>query len=373
MQASRQLKSIIILMNIFKKSVAVIIGVSLLSIISSCKDEEIIINTVKPSAGSTLTLLGLSGTEPGIDAKNSVFVDMSKDLQTSVLRSGWDLGFYCGSDFRVILNHSTGATAIQVNKTDLNDVTLADALALPNDTTSFKFGTAGIGTVDPVTGNFTNYIAGTVFKDVAATDIDNKIFILRRGTSGDIVARLLKKVQVTRSGSGYLVKYDDLTSTATTPRSAIIVKDASYNFKFLSFESASTLSIEPAKKLWDIEYTVSTYKDAAGLPATEPDFVLINFANGVTAAEIVFGEDLTKNYASFTSANLSGIIFSGDRDAIGTKWRTTVGSTTTSLNINNDRFYLVKDPDGNIYKLKFNGGLRGKPEIQYELVPPVPL
>ena len=360
-------------MKIFNKSVAVVALFSLSSIFSGCKDEEIIINTIKPSAGKTLTLSGISSTEAGLNAKNSVFVDMSKDLQTSVLRSGWDLGFYCGSDFKVILNHSTGATAIQVNKTDLNDVTFADVKALPKDSTSFEFGTAGIGTVDPVTGSFTNYLAGTVWKDVALADNDNKIFIINRGTSGDIEERKLMKVQVTRSGTGYLVKYDNIRSTATVPRTATIVKDASYNFKFLSFESASTLSIEPAKKLWDIEYTISTYKDAAGLPATEPDFVLINFANGVTAAEIVFGTDQTKNYASFTSANLSGVIFSGDRDVIGVKWRTLTGSTSTSLNINNDRFYLVKDPDGNIYKLKFNGGLRGKPEIQYELVPPVPL
>ena len=360
-------------MKIFNKSVAVVALFSLSSIFSGCKDEEIIINTIKPSAGNTLTLSGISSTEAGLNAKNSVFVDMSKDLQTSVLRSGWDLGFYCGSDFKVILNHSTGATAIQVNKTDLNDVTMADVTALPGGSASFDFGTAGIGTVDPVTGSFTNYIAGTVWKDVAVSDNDNKIFILNRGISGDIKASELKKVKVTRSGSGYVVTYDDITSTAIVPRTATIVKDASYNFKFLSFEGASTLSIEPAKKLWDIEYTISTYKDAAGLPATEPDFVLINFANGVTAAEIVFGTDQTKNYASFTSANLSGVIFSGDRDVIGVKWRTLTGSTSTSLNINNDRFYLVKDPDGNIYKLKFNGGLRGKPEIQYELVPPVPL
>jgi len=356
-------------MRFFNKYLAGTVLFCLLSIISSCKDEEIIINTVKPSEGSTLTLSGLSGTEQGINARNSVFVDLSKDLQNSTLRTGWDLGFYCGSDFRVIINHSTGATAIQLDKTSLSDVTMADVTGLASGSAALDLGTAAISTVDPVTGNFTNYIAGTVWKDVAVSE--NRVFILNRGVAGNIDARDLMKVLVSRTTNGYQIQYG--TIDAALPRSTTVIKDASYNFKFLSFESLATLDVEPAKKLWDIEYTVSTYTNAAGLPVAAPDFVLINFANGVTAAEIIFGTDQTKDYASFTTANLSGITFSGNKDMIGVKWRTTAGSTGTTLNINTDRFYLIKDTEGNIYKLKFNGGLRGKPEIQYALVPPAPL
>lgn len=356
-------------MKIFKKSVAVVVLFGCLAFISSCKEEEIIFNTIPPSNGSSLTLSGIIGTEPGINARNSVFVDMSKNLQTSVLRTSWDLGFYCGTDFRVIINHSTGATAIAVNKTEFSDVTLADVASPPSDSTVFDLGKAAISTVDPVAGNFTDYIAGTVWKDVTLSD--NKVFILRRGVAGGIAQSPLVKVKVTRIANGYQIQYGAVD--ATSPRTTTVIKDASYNFKFLSFQSLATLDIEPAKKLWDIEYSVSTYKDAAGLPVAAPDFVLINFANGVTAAEIIPGTDETKTYANFSTANLSGINFSGNRDVIGVKWRNTEGSTNTSLNINIDRFYLVKDTEGNIYKLKFNGGVRGRPEIQYALIPPTPL
>ena len=354
-------------MNILKKYTLVIVLFNLVSVFSGCKEEEIIINVIPPSVGRTLTLSGLSGTEQGVNARNSVFVDMSKDLQTSVLRTGWDLGFYCGSDFRVIINHSTGATAIQLDKTNLTDITREDVVTLPKDSITLELGTAAITTVDQVSGNFTNYIAGTVWKDVAVGE--NKAFILNRGMSGNIERRELMKVLVTRITNGYRIQYG--TVNAVLPRTTEVLKDASYNFKFISFETLATLAIEPAKKMWDFEYTISTYKDAAGLPVTAPDFVLINFANGVTAAEVIFGDDQTRNYANFTKDNLTGVTFSGDRDAIGVKWRNTTGSTPSTLNINNDRFYLVKDTEGNIYKLRFNGGLRGKPEIEYRRIDPV--
>jgi hypothetical protein len=352
-------------MKILKKYAVIVILFSLVSLFSACKEEEIIINVVPPSVGRTLTLSGISTTESGVNARNSVFVDMSKDLQSSVLRTSWDLGFYCGSEFRVILNHSTGATAIQLDKTNLSDVNLDDVAALPEDSVSLDLGKS-LAMVDPVSGNFTSYLGGTVWKEVALTE--NKVFILKRGIAGNIPRRDLMKVLVTRINNGYRVQYG--TVDGTFIRTAEVLKDASYNFKFISFDGLATLAIEPAKKLWDIQYSVSTYQ-LAGVPVAEPDFILINFANGVTAAEVVYGTDDTRNYANFTKEMLSGITFSGDRDAIGVKWRTTVGSTPSTLNIRTDRFYLVKDTEGNIYKLKFNGGLRGRPEIEYRRIEPV--
>ncbi|PZP51428.1 MAG: hypothetical protein DI598_03250 [Pseudopedobacter saltans] len=50
-------------------------------------------------------------------------------------------------------------------------------------------------------------------------------------------------------------------------------------------------------------------------------------------------------------------------------------STQPATGSRTDRFYIIKDADGNYYKLKFlamgvnnDGGTRGKPVIQYELI-----
>jgi hypothetical protein len=334
--------------------------------LASCKKEATDFNYLQPSAGSSLTLSGIASTETGINARNSVYVDMSKDLQTSVLRSGWDLGFYCSTtDYKVILNHTTAATAVQLNKTDLTTVTAADVTSLPADTNTLIIGTAPLTAVDPVAGDFSSYVSNLVINNVAAADADNKVFLINRGRGGNIVARDFLKLKITRRSNGYTVTYGGINDVLFN--SYDVVKDASFNFKYLSFTSSS-VSVEPAKANWDFEWTLSTYTNAAGLPVATPDFVLINAGAGVTAAEVVFGDVTANNYANFTEAKIAALTFSGARDIIGTKWRNAATSSDSELNINNDRFYVIKDPAGNVYKLKFNGGSRGRPEIEYALL-----
>lgn len=353
-------------MNIRNKYSLVFIFSCLIFLYSACKKDAVDIHFKLPSAGNKLTLSGISSTETGINARNSVFVDMSKDLQTPVLRSGWDLGFYCATtDFKVIINHSTAATVIQLNKTDLTSVTSADITALPSDTNTLIIGTAALSTVDPIVGDFSTYLSGIVIKDVPVAAADNKVYIINRGTGGDLARRAWQKMKITRKTNGYTVAYGGINDDQFNTYD--INKDASFNFKYLSF-SSSTVNVEPAKENWDFEWTLSTYKDTAGLPAATPDFVLINNGGGVTAAEVIFGTDETKNYENFKEADLTGITFLGTRDVIGINWRNGATSSASTLNINNDRFYLVKDPAGNIYKLKFNGGERGRPEIVYSLL-----
>jgi hypothetical protein len=334
--------------------------------LASCKKEATDFNYVQPSAGRSLTLSGIASTETGINARNSVYVDMSKDVQTSVLRSGWDLGFYCSTaDYKVILNHTTAATAIQLNKTDLTTVTSADVTSLPADTNTLIIGTAPLSAVDPVAGDFTSYVTNLVINNVAAADADNKVFLINRGRGGNIAARDFMKFKITRRSNGYTVTYGGINEVLFN--SYDVVKDASFNFKYLSFTSSS-VSVEPAKQSWDFEWTLTTYTNGAGLPIATPDFVLINAGAGVTAAEVIFNGVADSNYANFTEAKIAGLTFSGARDVIGTKWRNAATSSDSELNINNDRFYVIKDPDGNVYKLRFNGGSRGRPEIEYALL-----
>ena len=257
---------------------------------------------------------------------------------------------------------------MQLDKTDLTTVTAADIAALPNDTNSLIIKPSGatLKTVDPVTGDFAAYLSGLVINNIAAVAADNKVYIINRGRGGGNINTDFLKIKITRKANGYTVTYGGINEILFN--SYDVEKDGAYNFKYLSFTSSS-VTVEPGKANWDFEWTLSTYKDAVtGLPVAEPDFVLINFGGGVTAAEVIFGTDQTKNYDSFTAANLDGISFSGARDVIGVKWRNSATSSASTLNINNDRFYLIKDPAGNIYKLKFNGGSRGRPEIAYALL-----
>ncbi|MGY0034474.1 HmuY family protein [Pedobacter sp. NJ-S-72] len=330
---------------------------------TACKKDSDPIIATPASTGSKITLNGLIGTEPGSSAGNSVFVDFSADKQTSVARASWDLGFYSGPDFKVILNNTVGATAIALNETDLSKVTEADTVALANaGTLSLGQGAGGFNYIDPIVGDLSTYLAGTVIKTISAADADNKVYIVNRGgTTG------WQKIRVIRTGTGYTLQYGKISDK--TFKSLNVAKDGAFNFKHVSFTNGA-VDVEPAKANWDIEWTLATYKANETIPYTFSDFVLINFVGGVTAAEVLVA-DSKVSFADFAEANLSTVKFVGKREVIAGNWRSTVDKP---VGVKTDRFYLVKDGAGNIYKLNFvnfhasDGGVRGKPVIEYKLV-----
>jgi len=354
-----------------------IIAVALLAVtFTSCKKDEEPIIVVPPSDGSTLTLNGLIGAEA--TAGNSVFVDFSKDKSTAVDRDSWDLGFYTGADFKVILNSSNSASAILVNKTDLNAVTSADY-----DANRLKIGQGG-GVLNADPNDLTKVIAiddpreasilnKTVIATVSATDADNKVYIInRKGGANNVLATdELYKIRVIRKGTGYTLQYAKVNATIFS--SIEVAKNNVTNFQFVSLVRGATTVVEPEKADWDIVWGYSMYWTASGttqLPYGFSDLVFINNLAGVSAAPITVTAN--KTYASFTEADLSTVTFDSKRDVIGSNWRITSG---TPLGIKTDLFYVVKDGSGNVYKLKFvsmglgsDGGTRGKPVIEYKLI-----
>ena len=53
---------------------------------------------------------------------NQVYVDLSSGKMTSAVRNSWDLGFYSGADFRVVLNNSVKMAAKQLKSTNIDEV-----------------------------------------------------------------------------------------------------------------------------------------------------------------------------------------------------------------------------------------------------------
>lgn len=341
-----------------------IIAIALLAVtFTACKkDNEEPIVVAPPSDGSTLTLNGLISTEAGSAAGNSVYVDFSADKQTSVDRDSWDLGFYSGSDFKVILNATNGSSVIALTKTDLNAVTAADFN--PN---TLKVGQGG-GTFalidDPREAIILNK---TAIAAISATDADNKVYIINRkgGTNTVLATEELYKIRIIRKGTGYTLQYAKVAET--TFKTLDIAKNTEANFQFASLVKGTIVTVEPVKASWDIVWGYSMYYTAT-FPYAFSDLVFINNLGGASAAQI---STATKTYAAFAETDLTGITFSTARDVIGSTWRNTTG---TAIGVKTDVFYVVKDGSGNVYKLKFNsfisndGGTRGKPVIEYKLV-----
>lgn len=308
------------------------------------------------SAGSSLKL---NGGEGGSSAINSVFVDFSNNAQTAIARNSWDFGFYSGDAFRVIINNTAGASVWPVNKTDLAQVTskdvVADSLAVGQAVGSFKL-------YDNVNGDITK----TAIAEVSATDANNKVYVVsRNGGSGQVPAVAdLVKIRVLRKGTGYTIQYAKIDET--TFKTLDVAKDANYNFKYASFDKGA-VDVEPAKANWDIQWTYSLYYTAT-FPYSFSDLVFVNYLGGVQAAEVLTS---TVTYDAYAESNIATTTFKGERNVIASNWRVTSGAV---IGVKTDRFYVIKDAAGNVYKLRFlnfhsaDGGVRGYPNIEYKLV-----
>ncbi|MBX3256330.1 MAG: HmuY family protein [Chitinophagaceae bacterium] len=312
------------------------------------------------SEGSQLTLEGKIGPQDSIYF-NAVYVDLSNNSQLPVGRKTWNLGFENGSEFRVILNPGYQSTVAAIDKTDLAAFEISD--------------TTGVGLdhsiTDPTSAVLVDYWDGdltkTAIAPVSANDAENKVYLL--SFEGSKESDKWYKLKITRNGTGYKIQYALVGET--TLKNLDVPKNDAYNFTFVSLETDKIVDVEPQKEKWDIMWGYSTYNSGLGSPYWFQDFVLLNYVGGAQAAEVL---ESTVTYDAFVESNIAAITFSSTRDAIGSKWRQGAGPSGPGT-IKRDRFYVVKDPSGNVYKLKFvswggggDSGERGKPVIEYKLV-----
>lgn len=302
---------------------------------------------------------------------NNVYVDLSSGITTVVTRTSWELGFSSGNDFRVVMNPSINKFAIkQLATTNIDEVQTSDS-----NVTTGNYDPAGAAYIDYPAGNIDsgNANSKTAIAPISANDTDNKVYLVNLGqnvsatpATGSNAAltgtdRGWKKIRILRNGNGYKLLYANID--ATTHSEINIVKDAAYNFNFVSLATGALTNVEPVKQKWDINLgTFMNYTQTGGQDVSYyyPDFVTTNIVSGTQAYEVLTSEFA---YDTFTIANINNAKLSVekkdlDRRVIGANWR----STYPSASLKTDRFYVIKDVAGNIYKLKFTAMMNGSSE-----------
>ena len=313
----------------------------------------------------------LSPTLGGPNEPNQVYIDLSSAKETVVKRDTWDLGFYGGDEFRVIINGSLYMATAPLSNTDINSV---------NSTTVKDLQSAvAIGTFNPENENYIDAPNGSILEtaidEIFEDDAQNPVYLVNLGNeigtqtpnigSATIAgeSRGWKKIRVLRNGEDYILQYADLDATSYTE--VTISKDSDFNFSFFSFETTSIVNVEPQKNQWDLCFTVFTNViDGAGSYGFS-DYVIHNRKGGVTS----YGLDgSTTTYDDFNIDNVDADLLEETQNIIGSNWRDVFTSTVTD-----DVFYILKDVNENYYKIRFldlvnTDGERGYPRFEYTLL-----
>ena len=309
----------------------------------------------------------------GPNQPNQVYVDLSKNAQTKVRRDSWDLGFYNGSYFRVELNGSLYMATKALTETDITKVTRASVNSLLNEVAVGTFADANKEFIDHPTGD----ILKTAIAEIKDNDAENPVYLLNLGyavgtstpaagsaaIAGD--QRGWKKVRFLKKSDQYIIQYADLDDK--TYQEKTISKNGTHNFTHFSFTTNNTVSVEPEKLKWDINFTVFTNLIEGNGSYGYSDFVVNNAKAGVKAYRVNVANGIT--YDNFSESNIDESKFDSDQRIIGDSWR----QVTAPQSLFTDRFYVIKDAENNYYKIKMlaflnASGVRGYPKFEYKLI-----
>jgi HmuY protein len=308
----------------------------------------------------------------GPNQQNQVYVDLSGENTTQVARNSWDLGFYSGNDFRVVINGSLKMAIKQLETTDIS---------LPQEEDQM----VAVGTFDAGNMNYIDHpngeLAQTAFRTLATSEATAKVYLVNLGSqvpntmpdpgvslvAGD--PRGWKKVKVWRDGDRYKLQYADLESQTATEVS--IAKNAAYNHVFFSLTTGATVQAEPEKDKWDMNFTTFTNEVFEGTASKGAyfysDYIVTNSKAGVKAL-MIEGDSAAYDAFSAETLNTGDFAFSSDQRAIGANWRNVL-----PVQVYNDVFFILQDGAGNYYKIRFlsmlsTDGHRGFPVFQYALL-----
>ncbi len=350
----------------------------------SCSEDSNTFNepvVIKPVDGGVV-----AAKVGGPNQPNTVYVDLSTNVQTTSKRDIWDLGFSSGSDFRVIINGSIKMAVKKLNTTNI------DAIQTKDDAVTVGYTTmASWGYVDDPTGVLTGNGSGngTAIAEIAANTADNYVYLVNMGyqvgTSTPAIgsvaldgdARGWKKIRITRDGENYVVDYANLDET--THKTIKVSKKADFNFTFISLTTGQEVSVQPNKKQWDFAFTGFTNYFMSGQDQITyyfSDFISTNILGGTKVYMIQStAENLESEYAAFSKDNVIEANFTAsvnDQRIIGSGWRNG-GGPSSQPSIKDNLFYVLKDVDGNLFKLKFialtnEAGERGNPVFEYALL-----
>lgn len=344
---------------------------------TSCIKEDNTPVKIPPIEGAVVSPNVGGAAEP-----NQIWIELSTNSIKETHREDWDLGFYCGDEFRVIMNPSLVMAAGKIeNEYNIDAVNSQTVAALKNVVKAANF-QDNSQYIDNPNGEILTQSTGIA--EIKLNDAENNVYLVNMGNKvytgttvpGTVYSigeeRGWKKIRVLRHPQGYKIQYADLD--ATSHKEFIITKDGDYNHRFFSLLKDNYADIQPKKKNWDLCFTVFTNLTSAGTFMTSyiyPDFVLNNTLGKVAVYEVATASGQGESaFNSFKLENIDPTKFvTNDQRTIGGNWRTTTG--TNGVEVYSNKFYVLRNSDGFFFKLRFlrmknEQNNRGYPQFEYK-------
>lgn len=271
-------------------------------------------------------------------------IETPKIVHSSNIDS-WDLALQANtSDKAIYLNGGKSIAALNTQKTNIAQVTMADTVL-----NRWKYDASNMLPDSTAIGKW--YLDTKLSKE--------EVYILRLNNS------TYKKIKIiSATDSNYHLQIANIADTTFTDQ--YITKDPTRNLVYYSFTTAAQVyNIEPPKDTWDIlitRYGTTFYDQSPPLHYVVTG-ALLNGTNTQAA------KDTTHDFYAIDAAFCNAVTFSNIADIIGYNWKTFDFNTNTYI-VNKKYNYLIKTQNNHIYKLRFldyysSTGVKGSPKFEF--------
>jgi len=299
----------------------------------------------------------------GENYENQLFFNFANQQMSSSAHGSWHLGFSSfGEKPHIIINGGLNAyvTVAHFSTSDFASITTKDHIKSAN----WRF--------DDPSGSLDSLAFGPCYSEQLPSgeySVKSGLCSMDLGSTIHDSIRYVKIKLNSILGGAYHFQWGYLHESA--PRKSVQVKiDPDYNYSYYNFHQDAVVMNEPVKsKEWDIVFT--TYKDAVpdNLGVIYPYVirgVLVNPRN-VEVAEIN-----GVNFNDISISHAENTLFTKVIDEIGYDWKS-YDQTAERYTIVPNKNYLIKNADGNIFKLRFldfynDQGIKGFPKLAWELL-----
>lgn len=320
---------------------------------SSCfkKEDPLIL----PTGNTEITTVFL-----GKNYEKELYFDLGTNTYQEKMASEWDIRFETTANgFGVFLNNGNNIIARKINISNLDESKASDTVYIK----SCK------ELVDAPEG----YVSGS-----AIGDWRNYKSLPPLSNPGIYVIELSYMSGLEKYKRLQILNYDDsafyirITSLGQINGDTLVIpKDKNRNYTYYSFKNGGNIvsNPEPDKHTWDIVFTRYKHIFYGILPGNEPFPYRVT---GVLSSrnKVEVARDSTTGFENIDAGSIRQYTFSKDQNAIGYDWKSHAFGAAGNYTVNSKITYIIKDTDGNYFKLHFldfydANGDKGYPKFEF--------